>query len=161
MINAELVAKYFLNKDDDRKIFNKNFTNIRGKDCYEGNVKLNKYLHISQLLYFTKYDKKLFKDDLYAYHNGAIVKDVQSRFSTLYSEHDDVQLEDSRIKCFLDKIYDCFKNATIDDLIEISHEDPAWLEQEEKIYSNAKMNLEKYKRQYKQQYKDILEAMDL
>lgn len=161
MMSAELVARYFLSKDPQRKLFNRKLETIRGKDCYEGNVRLNKYLHIAQLLYFTKFEKKLFQDELYAYHNGAVVKTVLSDFSRLCQENKNNIYIDQESKNFLDKVYICLENAEIEDLIEISHEDPAWEEQEDKIYSNAKLNLKKHLRTYKKQYADILKAMDL
>jgi len=44
MIQAEKVAKYFLSKDKNNKYFNTNLIKLNGRDCYEGNVRLNKYL---------------------------------------------------------------------------------------------------------------------
>ena len=48
MINAELVAKYFLSKDNERKLFNMNVVTYNNRNFYEGNARLNKYLFLSQ-----------------------------------------------------------------------------------------------------------------
>lgn len=161
MLKAEEIAKYFLYKDLSKTVFNKNYQSIRGINCYEGSVRLNKYLHISQLLYFTRYGKKLFSDDLLAYHNGAVVRDVLNNYSLWYFKREPANIDNPSVREFLDKIYEAFKNASIEDLIEISHEDPAWQENREKIYSNAKLNLNKHRKEYKKQYADIIKVLDL
>ena len=69
MINAELVAKYFLSKDNERKLFNMNVVTYNNRNFYEGNARLNKYLFLSQVVYLAKYNKRLFNDDFRAYDN--------------------------------------------------------------------------------------------
>ena len=71
------VARFFLAKDPDRRLFNKKLVRRNGRDFYEGNARLNKYLHIAQNLYIAKEGEKLFSDDLYAYDNGAVAPNVQ------------------------------------------------------------------------------------
>ena len=66
MINAELVAKYFLSKDNERKLFNMNVVTYNNRNFYEGNARLNKYLFLSQVVYLAKYNKRLFNDDFRA-----------------------------------------------------------------------------------------------
>jgi len=41
------VSKYFLSKDKEHKLFNKNVVLCNNIKCYEGNVRLNKYLFLS------------------------------------------------------------------------------------------------------------------
>ena len=52
MINAELVAKYFLSKDNERKLFNMNVVTYNNRNFYEGNARLNKYLFLSQVVIY-------------------------------------------------------------------------------------------------------------
>ena len=50
MLKAIDVAKYFLNKDDGT-LFNNKLVERSGRRFYEGNARLNKYLHIAQNQY--------------------------------------------------------------------------------------------------------------
>ena len=70
MITAKIVAEYFLSKDLERKMFNKNVVVYNDRKFYEGNVRLNKYLFLSQVVHLAKYNKKLFLDEFCAYDNG-------------------------------------------------------------------------------------------
>lgn len=38
--------------EDIANIFVYNLITLKGKDCYEGNIRLNKYLHIMQIVYY-------------------------------------------------------------------------------------------------------------
>jgi hypothetical protein len=51
------VAQYLLSLDPKRKYFTK----------WYGNFRLNSLLHISQILYYAKYGKPLFYEDMLAY----------------------------------------------------------------------------------------------
>ena len=44
MMNAEIIAKYYLSKDPDRVLFNNNVVVKNNRKFYEGNARLNKYL---------------------------------------------------------------------------------------------------------------------
>ena len=66
MLKADDVAKYFLSKDKDRVIFNNNIVEKNNRKSYEGNIRLNKYLFLSQVVYMAKYGKRLFKDNFVA-----------------------------------------------------------------------------------------------
>ena len=63
MVKADDVAKYFLSKDKDRVLFNNNIVEKNNRKSYEGNIRLNKYLFLSQVVYMAKYGKKLFNDN--------------------------------------------------------------------------------------------------
>ena len=63
MITAKNVAEYFLSKDPDRRLFNKNVVVYNDRKFYEGNARLNKYLFLSQVVHLAKYDCKLFEDN--------------------------------------------------------------------------------------------------
>ena len=77
------IAKYFLSKDPDRQLFNKTLVHKNGRDFYEGNARLNKYLHLAQNIFIAKTGTKLFQEDLYAYDNGAVALDVQENYAIL------------------------------------------------------------------------------
>ena len=59
MFSADTIAKYYLSKDPDRILFNKNVVTKNDRKFYEGNVRLNKYLFLSQVVYLARYGKKL------------------------------------------------------------------------------------------------------
>ena len=65
----------------------------------------------------------------------------------------------SQIKIFLDKIYDSLKNATYEELIDITHEDPEWLRLSKETFNAPIMNLEQYIEEYKQRYKGLIAAL--
>ena len=76
MISAEMVAKYFLQKDPQRLLFNKKLVEKNNRSSYEGNVKLNKFLFLSQVVFMAKYGRKLFNDNFVAYDNGPVIKSI-------------------------------------------------------------------------------------
>lgn len=160
MINAELVAKYFLSKDPERKLFNMKVVNYNGRNFYEGNARLNKYLFLSQVVYLAKYNKKLIKDDFCAYENGPVVLEIMKSFPVLKSDETFEKIND-KDKQFLDKIYYSLENATYEELIEITHEDPEWMCLKGLTYNAPAMDLEKHIDEYKKRYKGIIEALNI
>ena len=83
MITAKNVAEYFLSKDPDRRLFNKNVVVYNDRKFYEGNARLNNYLFISQVVHLSKYDCKLFEDNFCAYDNGPVVEDFMNSYGIL------------------------------------------------------------------------------
>ncbi len=160
MIQAEKVAKYFLSKDKNNKYFNTNLIKLNGRDCYEGNVRLNKYLYFAQTVYIAKYGELLFNEKVLAYENGPVVKEVQEKYSILVNTKEEVEL-DEKIKSFLDKIFDALKNATCEELVEISHEDTAWKELSRSTYNAPEIDVAKYKEKYEKQYKGLIKVMNI
>lgn len=154
------VAKYFLSKDIERKLFNRNLVHKCGRDFYEGNARLNKYLHLAQNIYIAKTGSKLFAEDLYAYDNGAVSPSVQENYSLLLVRTDVPELP-MEICAFLDKIYVILQNASLDELIELSHEDSEWIEKHG-YYGKAeqRMNSLAHATEYAAQYKDVIKVMD-
>ena len=150
------IARYLLSKDPGRNLFNKNLIQKNGRTFYEGNARLNKYLHIAQNLHIAKTGEPLFSEDLLAYDNGAVATDVQENYSILYSRQDSPVLQ-ADVAEFLDRIFVFLKDATVDELIEISHEDEAW-EEKSGFHSKEqqKMNSMSYVEKYKEQYQDAL-----
>lgn len=160
MIKARDAARYFLNKDKDNTLFTKKLVEKNGRKFYEGNARLNKYLHMAQNIYIAKTGGKLFEDDLYAYDNGAVAIDVQENFAVLLNRKSEPMLEEG-IRDFLDRIYEILKNATLDELIELSHEDAEW-EAKHAFYSKRQQKMDSMARieEYKEQYRDVLRVME-
>lgn len=65
------------------------------------------------------------------------------------------------IKEFLDKIYIYLKDATCEELIEITHEDTAWKEVSDRTYFAPVINLEKYKAKFEKQYRGLIKVMEI
>lgn len=164
MIRGIDAAKYFLKLDKDKKLFNKNLREQNGRKFYEGNARLNKYLHLAQNIYIAKYGVPLMDSVFYAYDNGAVDPKIQENYSVLLEHRDaPVHIEDNERR-FLNAIYKAFYNADLDELIELSHEDSEWLEKHN-YYLKAKQKMDSmaHKDEYAVQYADmvkVLERMD-
>lgn len=160
MLKADDIAKYFLSKDKNRVLFNNNIVENNNRKSYEGNIRLNKYLFLAQVVYMAKYGKKLFNDDFVAYDNGPVIKDIVNNYSIITARNEQVNLP-IKVKTFLDKIYMALENATYDELIEITHEDPEWIKLSNNTYNAPMMNLEDNIKEYKHRYKGLIEALKL
>lgn len=160
MISALIIAKYFLSKDPDRILFNNNVVIKNNRKFYEGNLRINKYLFLSQVVYLAKYEKKLISDNFIAYDNGPVVKDIISEYPIMSSRRELVEIPDS-IKKFLDKIYVSLENASYDELIEITHEDPEWIRLSNNTFNAPIMDLEKNIDEYKKRFKGLIEALKI
>lgn len=158
MLTAKDVAEYFLSKDPNKKIFNKNIMIYNGIRFYEGNVKLNKYLFLSQVVYLAKYGKKLFEDDFIAYDNGPVIEKIRNLYVRLKGRNSHINLQ---TKIFLDKIYLSLENATTQELIEISHEDPEWQRLKNVTHKNMKMDVESNIKEYKERYEGLIKALKI
>ena len=120
---------------------------------------MNKYLFLAQVVYLAKYDKCLFKDDFKAYVNGPVIEDIMSSYQRLTGEkNNEIPKE---VKEFLDKIYLSLENATYEELIEITHEDPEWIRLKDNTWNAPIMNIENNKEEYKKRYKGLIEALKL
>ncbi|WP_294522313.1 type II toxin-antitoxin system antitoxin SocA domain-containing protein [uncultured Anaerovibrio sp.] len=157
------IAIYFLRMDTNKEVFQKNLVNKNGRNFYDGNAKLNKFLHLAQNIFFAKNEKLLFEDDLYAYDNGAVIPSVLEQYARIYQNRNTIQVEDipEDISMFLKKFFLAFKNASLEDLISLSHEDVEW-ESKSHYYKkpDKKMDTKKNLQQYKKQYADIIKIMD-
>ena len=160
MLTAKEVSLYFLNKDKKKKLFNKNIVDYNNHTSYEGNIRLNKYLFLSQVVYLAKYNQKLFLDDFLAYDNGPVINEVMNSYLNIINTKEIPNIDESK-KVFLDKIYESLKNATYEELIEITHEDPEWQRLSSKTYKTPKMDIERNLEEYKKRYKGLLEALNI
>ena len=126
MEKVENIAKYILSLDENDKIFVNKLITLHGRDCYEGNVRLNKYLHIMQMVYFAMNGNKLFNEDMYAFDNGVVVNSVMNNYAYLKSTKNSYNISDKNIKTYIEKMFNILKYAPLTDLIEISHQDEEW-----------------------------------
>lgn len=160
MEKARDVALYFLSKDTDQKIFDFKLRGMNGSTFYEGNARLNKYLHLSQNVYIAKYGEPLFPESLFAYNNGAVVPSVQRAYKRYRLEWNKLSIDLSENSTsFLDKMYTLLINATLDELIELSHEDNEW----EEMNSDHLQQMNSMRRidEYKNQYSDVVELLEM
>ena len=160
MMKAEVIAKYYLSKDSDRVLFNNNVVVKNNRKFYEGNARLNKYLFLSQVVYLARYERKLISDNFVAYDNGPVIKDIITEYPIISSRRETVTIPDD-VKVFLDKIYESLKNASYEELIEITHEDPEWIKLSKDAFNAPIMNLEKNIEEYKQRYKGLIAALKI
>lgn len=160
MITAKTVAEYFLSKDPDRKLFNKKVVTYNGRKFYEGNVRLNKYLFLTQVVYMAKFGSKLFADEFCAYDNGPVIECIMNSYGRLISKQNDENL-DEKTREFLDKIYFSLENATYEELIDITHEDPEWQRLSDDTYDAPVMHIEDNIEEYKKRYKGLIEALKI
>ena len=160
MLKALDVAKYFLAKDPGRNIFNLNLIERNGRFFYEGNAKINKFLHLSQNVYIAKTGTTLFADDLYAYDNGAVALNVVNDYAILQKKELSKPNFGDIINEFLDRMFYMLKSADIDELIDLSHEDGEWI-QKSRNYQKTDQKMDSMSRaaEYKDQYADTLMIM--
>lgn len=124
------VAKYLISLDPQRKYFTLQW--MKPKEGWEstpreGSFRLNKLLHICQMLYCAKYQKPLFKESMLAFEHGGVVEDVRTGFLELYhiigKEKSSLEKNDQK---FTQQIFVYFSQKKDDELENFSHDDPAW-----------------------------------
>lgn len=104
--------------------------------------------------------KKLIADDYVAYDNGPVVKKIITDYPIISSRKETVDIPND-IKIFLDKIYDSLQNATYEELIEITYEDPEWIRLKKDTYNAPIMNIENNIEEYKQRYEGLIRALKI
>ena len=127
--SAMEIAKLLLSYDPERKYFKKEKMEPKREEVNPilGNFRLNKMLHICHMLYYSKYEKPLFRESLRAYPRGAIVYKVLMNFIQLSREKLEPQqiLIEEEDKNFINKAYSYFKNNSDQELEDFSHSDIA------------------------------------
>lgn len=161
MIRGIDAALYILGLDKKHELFNKNLRTQNGRRFYEGNARLNKYMHLAQNIYIAKYGKPLMDSVFYAYDNGAVDPKVQENYSVLLERKDKNVVIEENEKKFLDAIYKAFRNATLDELIELSHEDSEWIDKHNYYQKDdQKMDSMAHKEEYAEQYADMVKVLE-
>ena len=161
MLRGIDAALYFLSLDKEHKIFDKQLRIQKGRKFYEGNARLNKYLHMAQNIYIAKYGEPLMDSVFYAYDNGAVDPNVQERYSVLLERRNQPITITDQEKKFLDSIYKAFYNASLDELIELSHEVSGWIEKH-RHYRKEEQRMDSMSRreEYAEQYADMIKVLE-
>ena len=124
------IAKYFLSLDPERKYFVvEKMIKVEGNSVPTvGNLRLNKLLQITQILYAAKEGEYLFPEKMWAFEHGGIIYEVYRQFHFLVNpqNHPPTKGLSSAVKIFLTKIFNYFKTYTNQQLENFVHEDPAW-----------------------------------
>lgn len=155
------VARYFLSLDKGSEIFNKVLRTQKGRTFYEGNARLNKYMHLAQNIYIAKYGVPLMDSVFYAYDNGAVDPVVQESYSVLLERRNQAVSVPEKEQRFLDSIFKAFYNASLDELIELSHEDSEWMDKHGYYRKEEqKMDSMAHKEEYKKQYADMIKVLE-
>ena len=161
MEKVENIAKYILFLDKNNDIFINNLLTLNGRDCYEGNVRLNKYLHIMQMVYFAMTDKKLFNEEMYAFNNGVVVNSVMNNYVYLKSTKNSYNISDENVKKYIEKMFNILKYAPLEDLIEISHQDEEWKKKHNYYQKKDQLiDVDSQKENYKIMCADFIEMLD-
>lgn len=161
MLNPYDVVNFFFNLNPGRKLFNRKLITRNGSTFYEGNARLNKYLHLAQNIYLAMTGELLMDTAFYAYSNGAVIPFVQRDYRVLSAKAKEVQDVLDDVKVFLTKLYMTFENADIDEIIEIDHQDEAWIEKSKYTnYEQQKMDTLAHKEEYKTQYADMIKVLN-
>lgn len=155
------VARYFLSLDKDGEIFNKALRKQNGRTFYEGNARLNKYMHLAQNIYIAKYGLPLMDSVFYAYDNGAVDPEVQKNYSVLLERRNESVSVPEREEGFLARIFKAFRSASLDELIEMSHEDSEWMDKHD-YYRKEDQRMDSMSRidEYKEQYADMIKVLE-
>lgn len=161
MEKVENIAKYILFLDKNNDIFVNKLITLQNRNCYEGNVRLNKYLHIMQMVYFAMTDNKLFNECMSAYDNGIVVNSVMDNYNYLKSTKDSYDIKDKNVKQFIEKMFNILKYAPLEDLIEISHQDEEW-EKKHGYYlkKDQLIDVDSQKENYKKMCADFIDILN-
>ncbi len=161
MEKVENIAKYILYLDTNNDIFINKLINLQGRDCYEGNVRLNKYLHIMQMVYLAMTNKKLFDEAMYAFDNGVVVNSVMNNYAYLKSNKDSYKISDLDVKTYIEKMFNILKYAPLEDLIEISHQDEEWKKKHNFYQKKDQLiDVDSQKENYKIMCADFIEVLN-
>lgn len=155
------IAKYFVGKDQERKIFN----NARcGYDVpgqpYIGSLKLNFLIYMVQNMFLAKNESTFFEDTEYAYTNGVVFENVRRNYLKIIrkrEEYSELTFGEG-LNSLLDWVYAVFANANIGYCIQVMQQDRAW--QEANSTFDQIMNPMRYIEDYKDRYASYLEPAE-
>ena len=158
MLSAMQVGKYILDKDTDKAVFTRDKIIIKDKEYIDGNIRINEYLHLAQILYMALENDVLFMDDLYAYDGGVIIMETFENYSAIVYEKPAGFFEfPKKKKQFVNKIYEYLKPMTTQKILNLSHMDKEWQEKSQLILSHYRcMNPMLMVSDYRQTYVDVI-----
>lgn len=159
MPNAIDIANYFINLDTEMTVFDRALVEIDDMVYYAGNLRINKYLHMAQNIFVSLTGGRLFEDDMVARETGAISLAVQDRYVLLLHEKAVPELA-PEICSFLNWLYQLLRDVSLDDLIELSRQDPEWVAKiRVKSKKKRQMDPMAHADEYKWQYFRILQTL--
>ena len=114
------IAKWFIKRNLDYP-----------RDTMDGNMKLQKLLYFSQLIFLAKFDKKLFNEPINAYKNGSVVEKVRIKYR---DDHYKLITEskvfeetfDENINYTLSVVEDVFGKISAKELSDLNHLHEGW-----------------------------------
>jgi hypothetical protein len=162
VLTAVQVGKYHMEKDIECKVFTRRKMTINDSEQYEGNIRLNEYLHFAQILYLAYYSKPLFMEDLYAAKESVIVMSVYEMYTGVKFEKSAGFFDlNKQKKHFLDCIYNYFEPKTLDEILELSHRDIEWREKSAMLTRFRPMNPVIAMADYRQTYVDVIRELHI
>ena len=162
MENVKELAKYILSLDKNDQVFHYDSIVLNGRETLAGKVRLNKYLHIMQMVFIALYDEKLFNENMYAYDNGAVIDEILNSYAELRKNRNNYSLKNEEsVMPFINKMYKLLEPAPLDVLIEISHQDEEWIKKHD-YYSKSDqlMNVDSQKENYKELCADFIKLFN-
>ncbi len=157
-------AEFFVTLNKKNETFDRTLFKRYGKTFYQGDIRLNVYLQMAQVIYIAKTGAPLIHSSFYAYEIGAVIPAVSSSYSRLIgdtSKESGVVSVNNDERLFLEKIDHMFQNATMEILIELSQEDPAWIEKHNKYREIDKiMDFMAHVKEYEEQYAELIAYME-
>ncbi|WP_064614414.1 Panacea domain-containing protein [Streptobacillus moniliformis] len=104
---------------------------------YDGNVKLNKLLYFSNLMYYTLYDENLIDDKFEKWDNGPVIKSIYADYR--YNDCAKIKASkvikfDDRAKKVIDIINFVYSDKTAKTLSDETHNHSIWIEQPKNGY---------------------------
>lgn len=115
------------------RIMIKKKLNNRYTDTRNGNLTINKMLYFAQLISLAKYDKVLFKNDIFAFENGSVVEDVRqeykNNYQTMIEEAKSINIDelDEQEKDVIDETIRLFSGFSPEELSQITHSHTTWI----------------------------------
>src|SRR5437870_13098035 len=106
------IARYFLSLDPERKYFvAEKMVKVEGNSVPTvSNLRLNKLLQITQMLYAAREGKYLFPEKFWAFEHGGIIYDIYHQFHFLVVPHRSNLIKNlnPNLKTLLTKIFNYF-----------------------------------------------------
>lgn len=147
----------------DKSLFSKRYQLGFKSGPTQGNLVLNKYLHIGQMLYLAEKNTKLFTDDIICFLNGGVVVDVYQDWNRLIEQANTFKPDQygKEKRDFAEQLIKRLKKFNEFDLVEISHVDPSWQEAFPKIEERKLGNVMAEMEKHISVYKKISDALSL
>ena len=134
MLPVKEVAKWFISKNP-----------ILTSGYMDENIKVNKLIYLSNLMYFCIKNENLVDEDFIAFPNGPVVYSVYRdyRYNGLNSYVSDISINDETACKVLNIVNFIFGNASTNCLVDETHSHSIWYDVKHLIPNNPKINFDK------------------